>query len=416
MKNIPAKIQQQNAIAMSLLNYLLSDPLLKTLIHKFGSELARNILQPLIKKVEETHELDSLDEKYKQTLHHLMLQHSYKGRQFDGLRMTTSWESLNNKEGALSLLHEMNGLLADINQCTTLKRLANYLKVMYDISAAFVQEMSGDAVFDLLKLIIMPTAAEYESRIAFTEVGDKRKHYATTFGLFTAPRDLIDETQLSEQTPVAAARITGKSLFKKISTSKRYRLAFIDYLLAKERYEEAMKTVMECTEAESHLLNSIQKMINLDIPLNYTSADLEKVDKLARANQTWIEKIANQVKAPLIAGISGSTGRLLLSLIHFKSIQANKTSIDELQMLANCVAAHMVFQGHHSFDEVHEASKRAIDALLITNTLDKEEALKLISDPFYKVGATFLHPSYADKILRDSQEQLPSAIQMPCSY
>ena len=94
-----------------------------------------------------------------------MLHHSDKGRQYDGLRMETSWKSLNNKEGILSVLHQMNELLSDINQCTTVQILANYFKSMYDISAAFVQEMSGDnnEIFNQLNSIIMPTII-YPSR------------------------------------------------------------------------------------------------------------------------------------------------------------------------------------------------------------------------------------------------------------
>lgn len=420
MKNIPEKIQEQNAIAISVLNHLLSDLFLKAVIHKFGSELAKNILQPLIQKVEEAEELGVIDEKSKQTIAHLMLHHSDKGRQYDGLRMETSWGSLNNKVGVLSVLSQMNGLLADINQCTTIQSLANYFKSMYDISAAFVQELAGDhnEAFDQLNSIIMPTVAEYGSRISFTEIGDKKKQYATTFGLFATSRDLIDETRVSEETSVAEARITGKSLFIEITTIERYRLTFTNYLIAKENYEKHIDTVeVEARDqAETHLLNQIQKMINLDIPLDLTIEDLEAVDRIAKANETWIEKIARRDQAPLVAGISGSTGRLLISLIHFKLIQADEASINELQILANCIAAHMAFQGHHSFDEVHEASRRAIDALLITDIPKKEDVLKVIDHPFYKVGANFLHHSYVDKVSMDSQEHLPVAAMMPFRY
>jgi len=420
MRNNPEKIQEQNAIAISLLSHLQSEPHLKSIIHKFGAELTKKILRPLIKKVEEADELDTLDEKSKKTIAHLMLHHSNKGRQYDGLRMETSWESLNNKEGILSVLHQMDGLLSDIHQCTTIKVLANYFKSMYDISAAFVQELTDDnnEAFNQLSSIIMPTVAEYGSRISFTEVDSKKKQYATTFGLFATARDLIDEPRVSEETPVAEARITGKSLFKEITTKERYRLTFTNYLLAKENYEKLVGTVeVEAfNQAEAHLLNQIQKMVNLDIPLDLTIEDLEEVNTIAATNETWIEKIARRDQAPLVAGISGSTGRLLISLIHFKLIQTDEASINELQILANCIAAHMAFQGHHSFDEVHEASRRAIDALLIADTLNTENVIKVIAHPFYKVGANFLHHSYADKVLMDAQEHFPVAATMPFKY
>ena len=413
-------IEEQNAIAISLLNHLLSDPILKTVIHKFGSELAKRRVQPLIKKLEQSDTLDAIGAQSRQTIAHLMLHHSDKCRQYDGLRMETSWESLNNKEGVLSVLQQMNGLLSDINQCTTIQSLANYFKSMYDLSAAFVDELSGESNERVKQLhsIIMPTAAEYGSRISFTEVDNKRKQYATTFGLFATARDLIDETRLSVETTVAEARITGKSLFKEITTKGRYRVTFTDYLLAKERYEQHADIVDAEARAqiEAHLLNQIQKMINLDIPLHLTIEDLEKVDEIARANETWIEKIARRDHAPLVAGISGSTGRLLISLIHFELLQANESSINELQILANCIAAHMAFQGHHSFAEVHEASRRAIDALLIVNTPKEDDVVAVIDHPFYKVGANFLHRSYADKVLRDAEEYLPSAAMMPFRY
>jgi hypothetical protein len=49
----PRKIQEQNAIAISVLNHLLSDHFLKAVIHKFGLELAKNILEPLILRARE---------------------------------------------------------------------------------------------------------------------------------------------------------------------------------------------------------------------------------------------------------------------------------------------------------------------------------------------------------------------------
>lgn len=420
MRNNPEKVQEQNAIAISLLDHLLSEYPLKSVIHKFGAELTKKILRPLIKKLEETYALDTLDEKSKKMLAHLMLHHSNKGRQYDGLRMETAWEDLNNKEGILSVLHQMDGLLSDIHQCTTIQVLANYFKSIYDISAAFVQKLTDDnnEAFNQLSSIIMPTVAEYGSRISFTEVGSKKKQYATTFGLFATSRDLIDETQISEETSVAEARITGKSLFKEITTKERYRLTFTNYLLAKENYEKlaGILEIEACNHAEVHLLNQIQKMVNLDIPLDLTIEDLDKVDKIAAANETWIEKIARRDQAPLVSGISGSTGRLLISLIHFKLIQADEASVNELQILANCIAAHMTFQGHHSFDEVHEVSRRAIDALFITGTPKKTDFLKIIDHPFYKVGTNFLHHSYIDKILTDAQEHLPVAATMPFKY
>jgi len=423
MKNIPEKIQEQNAIAMSLMNHFLNNLAVKQVIHKFGSEIAKNILLPLIRKLTDVEELNSVDEKSKRTIAHLMLHYSAKGRQYDGLRMETSWESLNNREGVLSVLYQMNGLLSDINQCTTIQVLANYFKTIYDLSAAFVQELSVDnnETFNQLHSIVMPTSAEYGSRISFVEIGDKKKQYATTFGLFAGSRDLIDETLVSEETSVAEARITGKSLFAEITTEQRYRIVFMDYLLAKEKYQRLVELDSNNDEldqqAETHLLQQIQKMINLDIPLDLTSEHLDQVLRIARANETWIEKIARQGQLPLVAGISGSTGRLLVSLIYFKSIQLNETSINELQILANCVAAHMAFQGHHSFDEVHEASRRAIDALLIA--ADRSSGIdidKVINHPFYRVGVHFLHPSYADKVLMDSKEYKEVASIMPFRY
>ena len=417
-------LQEQNAIAISLLNHLLSDNASKAVIHKFGSKFANDILNPLIQTLEQVDSLEALDETSKHTIDHLMLHHSNKGRQYDGLKMESSWESLNNKEGALSVLSQMRELLSDITKCNTIHSLANYFKSMYDISAAFVQNLSEgeNENFNQLTSIIMPTPAEYGSRISFTEVGNRQKKYATTFGLFTMPRDLIEETKLSEETPVAEARITGKSLFKKISTQERYRITFINYLRAKNEHENHTdkSSSEERDNAENHLNKQIEKMINLDIPLDFTANDTEKVSKIALANETWIEKEAKRCRneCPLIAGISGSTGRLLITLIHFKLIQANEESINELQVLTNFVAAHIAFQGHHSFDEVYEASRRAIDAMLITNadTANQEDINKIIEHPLYKVGINFLHPYYAEKVIEDSKQHLENGAEMPFKY
>lgn len=99
------KIQEQNALAMSLLDLILKDPFIKTVIHKFGSALMKRILKPLIERVEPVDELKNLDERSTKTVAYLMLHHADKGRQYDGLRMETRWENLYTKKGILSVLY-----------------------------------------------------------------------------------------------------------------------------------------------------------------------------------------------------------------------------------------------------------------------------------------------------------------------
>lgn len=179
---------------------------------------------------------------------------------------------------------------------------------------------------------------------------------------------------------------------------------------------QAQPPTEELDEAEHLLLIQIQKMINLDIPLHLSSENLDDVDRIAKLNKTWIEKIAERTQTPLVAGVSGSMGRLLIALIHFKLIKPSNDALDELQILANCVAAHMAFQGHHSFEEVHEASRRAIDALLLIDALKDGDVITVDND-FYKVGSNvFLHPSYANKVMEDAKASIHIAQEMAYHY
>lgn len=420
MKNKDELIQEQNAIAISMLNYIIEKKEIKNLIQKFGTGLRTNILDPLIKIIEETEALHHLNEETNKSISFIILHQSSKGRQYDGMRMGSAAENMNSREGFLSLLHQMRDLLNDISQCTTIQLLTNYFKAMYDLASIFVHQSSdhNDEIFIQLKSIIMPSADEFSCRVAYEEVDTKKKYYARTFGLFARSHDLIEETAISETTSVADARMAGKSVFKKVSMQERYRVVFNDYLKAKENYDALLnmptKSLAEkITEAEYLLLNQIQKMINLDIPLNLGLENLIEVDNLAKLNKTWLEKIAEQTETLLVASVSGSMGRLLIALLYFKLIKYSDASIDEIQILTNCAAAHLVFQGHHSFEEVHEASRRAIDALLLIDGLKEGEILRV--NDFYKVDANaFLHPSYADRILEDANDNFVKI--MPDKY
>jgi hypothetical protein len=76
----------------------------------------------------------------------------------------------------------------------------------------------------------------------------------------------------------------------------------------------------------------------------------------------------------------------------------------------------MAFQGHHAVDEVHEASRRAIDALMLLDRA-KTDFSAIKNHNFYRVNKdSFLHPMYAYNILEKAQKHLDEAEFMPYRY
>lgn len=408
-------IQEQNAIALSLLSHILKDEPTKNLLLKFGRSLSENILRPLlIYKLARVNAVNDLNQETQNAVYRLATQHSIDERQYDSLRSQYTAEEIKKYEALVGLLNEMDYVLTSESSFIDIQSMARFFKCMYDISGIYEQGLVSlhDKTFKEIDSIIMPTQAEFGCRISFSELNNKQ--FARTFGLFAKANDLIDGNKVNQQTSVTKARSAGKSFHSEISTKRRYRSVFTEYLRLKENFAIAIDAQNKA-EIEVLLVAQIQKMINLDIPLDYTNEDINKVDELAHVNETWIEKISKTTNAPLVAGVSGTTSRLLSVLIYFNLIHSNDKSIEELQKLVNCVAAHMILQGHHSIIEVHEVGLRAIDALHIVHDIRTEGFCTQSS--FYSLGGieTFFHADYLS-IIEKAEEYLSIANDMPTTY
>lgn len=145
----------------------------------------------------------------------------------------------------------------------------------------------------------------------------------------------------------------------------------------------------------------------------------------------WLEQMADQSSVdkpplPLIATASNATAKnfmMMHGLELFKK-QDGQFDLKSAQIFANCFMAYLVYCGHHSFLEVAEIWNRQLDYLVLEKpeqlpknlrSMEATEGVYMNNTaalerhlPYAHIGdhASFLHPSYADRVVDEATKQL----------
>ena len=167
-------------------------------------------------------------------------------------------------------------------------------------------------------------------------------------------------------------------------------------------------------------------MQDYKIPLE--TEQRKSIDFYTKQFTTTFEKLAklpdskNNVSMPIVANISRSVARTLISMQDLRTFDNEQKQFDfEIaQIFANTLIIFYILEGHHSFTEIAEIYNRLLDyiALLQPKQLppgcipDKPSKLEYMVAPdrlekilpYYAVGnySTFFHPDFAKQIVKES--------------
>jgi hypothetical protein len=154
-------------------------------------------------------------------------------------------------------------------------------------------------------------------------------------------------------------------------------------------------------------------------------------------SRTWFEKLADQrcvgkPALPLIASPSNATAKSLIMAQGMGLFLKGDGlfDLDKAQIFANCLMAYLVYCGHHSVLEIMEIWNRQLDFLAIerpeqivagmipseATTLPYIDEMDAVERklPYAVVGqyTSFLHPSYADKVILQATNQLQEGLDL----
>lgn len=129
---------------------------------------------------------------------------------------------------------------------------------------------------------------------------------------------------------------------------------------------DALQTFLSTLkDVVSPYLNLTSKLISYNLfPTKIKTEDKQTSVDFTR-HITTFEKLTRDL--PLIAGISRTTARLVITLFDmqaFNQTSDGKFNFDEFQMFFDCLLGFLIHDGHHSMSEVGEIKNRAIDLLL----------------------------------------------------
>ena len=279
-----------------------------------------------------------------------------------------------------------------------------------------------------------PIPEEIDFRIKRAELGEESQLVIGKKGIGTQPNvDLVPEHRQQGQ---HEGRMAGKSIFWGCDMGKRLQLIM-------NSFDENMQDIeVQASVAEYQRLKSLlfytknildsvsveldaEKLLHIELKIDALTQRLDEVmavcppalEKMeyyhipinvterrsAAEHAELCEPVFNKLaklsglSLPLIASISGSTLRTLITLHDMGVFNRDGVfDVDKIQIMANCIMGFFIQSGHHSYFEVAEAYNRYLDYLVL-----EYQAMQL---PYYLMGdyRSFLQQSYADRVIEQA--------------
>ncbi|RDI42722.1 hypothetical protein AQULUS_11620 [Aquicella lusitana] len=456
-------IEIENRLSEAMLRQAADDPRIKKVLSELCVVFQQSVMKPIEIAVSKINNFDALPVYMKQSVQSLAERHSAEEKQYGAIladQFAKASDITCSIENIKILLGEINNRLLAVQRIETVDDIVKVLKLIVDLGNCYAEYFPDDlhgSEFKKIFTMLNPSREEYDVRLRRTELGEKPQ-LAISYGIGTQQdKDIVAENMGIQ----SGGRIAGKAVFAGLSMQKRIELIVQQYDEAKKSYD---KLKLELTRAEENLalagkeneppadekiiktlsdqcddlkkalaeteknklLPRLKKMQFYGIPLLPHAR--QPLSEYAARYQTAIEKLAkmdplNQhTTLPLIASVSGSTARPMITLLDVSALITGKGfDFDKAQILANCIMGFFLQAGHHSYLEVAEVYNRVLDyvaiehpellpkwmmpALPSAGPYGKSQDMVEKKMPYYVIGdyRSFLHPSYADEVLEKAK-------------
>jgi len=394
-------ITSENNLAADMLQYALHNQTIIHLLCEIAMKLRDQVFLPLKSTLLEEKDYSKLKRPYQDIIFSWSSKHSEGDAEIGALLPEFKWDELK-QQRRIDLLDAIQKRLSN-PKVTNLHELLSLIKTLDDVGYAYylIQNALPNPSdrFKELRGIIFPTQEETDMRCEREE-----NVFSLTHGIGTELN--VDLTSDKNK----KSWVSGKSKFTVLNSEDRFTLLLKQYNL---NSNEDKKPSLE------------KKLQYYKIPLS--AKDQGPPSSYAKRYQPWFEKLSKiQGKSlPLIASVSQSTARLLITLLDINAFTKadGNFDFDKAQLLTNCLMGYFVYCGHHSVTEVMEVWNRLVDYIAIKQpqqisiTTDSKEKLSALyikealaeqKLPYGKIGDCYsiLHKSCLDEIKQSSTFQM----------
>lgn len=391
LDTLSSMVNFENSLAQAMLEEILHNSFIKNILGDIAKKLNAIILRVLKLNFAANPVIDKLPPHLKESLLYLINEHSAEFRQANGI-LVNFYPSIIKSNSFLitRLLDTLEEYLLGIHEAKSMNDVAKVLKSISEISYCFVEHYPAhvkNEMYQLCYSIVYPTQKELMVRIK------SEPRLATTFGIRTLPEDFVEVKDTT-------GRICGKAVYKTVST------VILNLTIASNQKEVGDLKVSD--DSKSELIkykftekNKLDELIHKYKMLG--DRDKIKLDFYS-FSPTMIEKIAFRNKPnplPLIASVSSTLSRTLITLTHFGVFGPQENfDFSRALIVNNAMVASLVRYGHHSFIEIIEIYNRLLDFIGIAALKNNRVDLASKIDQQYRTQChySFFHATYRDSV------------------
>lgn len=423
---IKDNIAIENQLAYFMLNEITSNKKLQNTLQSIANVILTKILNPLIQAMNEKN-ITSLSDTplfVQDSIKMLATQNLDSEIPFGGILQGFSQadEIYGSFKNVDILLKTFAKTLSNVEQINTVSDALKFLKSIADLAFCYFEyfDKTQTPQFNIIKEMIWLTPEESDGRILRTEL-DQKPLLAKTYGIRRSAADFDSKMGIN----------SGKALFAGASMKDRLAIIIKQYDNAFEKYNQLKQESSDASKLkafeEKTLFPALKKMQFYHIRL--LKSERDSLDKYAKRYETTFEKLAKladplrETSLPLVANISRSTARTLISLLALSAFGEKQFDLDAAQQFANCAMSFYVWGGHHSITEVGEIYNRLLDYIALVHPeqlpIGTFPAQPSVDQPYY--GAcdqvekklpyylfgdylSFIHKDYVDRVKIDAPE------------
>ncbi len=339
--------QKENEIAAAILDGLLHDAHAMECLVRMANVLKMNVLDKIKENEAALKMLAKLNTDDKRPF----------GTVFRGY---VTAEQMFSTAGAIDeLLQCLADTLLIKQEISSREQMLSLLKSIADMTYCYFLFFPKSENFEAIKNLIWLTPEETDGRLTRVEAGQGAQ-LALTRGIGTQLGIDLEPARFSN------GMLSGKAIYAGVSREQRLQLII-------KSYDEAT--------IEPEKLAAAKRMQFYKIPL--AKAERQSLAFYVNCYETSFEKLARKFNLPLVANLSNSTARTLITLQDLHAFEDDGIfNIELAHQLAKCLIAFYVYEGHHSFSEVAEIFNRLLDYVAL-NMPDKLSAKAL---PYYVAG------------------------------
>jgi hypothetical protein len=381
-------IELENRLSLSMLEAVVVDESVKLVLKNIAIQLISAVLTPMENELKKNDDFSKLSGKWPELITSLAEEHTAEKRQYGALypEKKFSKEIISSLKNINQFIADLKSTLLNVENVKTTDDVAIVIKILIELGYTYYENPSlHTEEFKRIDLAIGSTPEELDIRLFRTEL-KQPEQFALSFGIGVSEGDLSLQSSKN-------GRNAGKAAFGMVSMSERLELL--------------------CQLYDSKPSDKLaEKMRYYKIPLDKKGRG--SIEEHAKRLKTWFEKLAidpsTKMTFPLVASVSRSMTRLLVSLHDIRAFYKNDGAFDfdTSQVFSNCIMAYLVHAGHHSMLEVAEVYNRLCDLVaidMLENTSGKKVTEKDL--PYYHIGdySTLFHNRYKKNILSSQPKE-----------